>query len=132
MAVVSMQRIHICALRKDRKAILEALQRRGVVEISDDSQDDHDKSAEEVFYHIDVSDSADQLQNNIRLAEQALEVLDEYAPEKKSLFSGMKGKEEVTSDEYDLFAKIKKTANQVAKETGSPGEGNPGSERRDC
>lgn len=115
MAVVSMQRIHICALRKDRKAILEALQRKGVVEISDDSQDGHDKSAEEVFYHIYVSDSADQLQNNIRLAEQALEVLDEYAPEKKSLFSGMKGKEEVTSDEYDLFAKIKKTANQVAK-----------------
>ena len=35
MAVLQMQRISICALKKDRKSILETLQRRGVVEISD-------------------------------------------------------------------------------------------------
>ena len=35
MAVLQMQRISICALKKDRKQILETLQRRGVVEISD-------------------------------------------------------------------------------------------------
>ena len=31
MAVLQMQRISICALKKDRKSILETLQRRGVV-----------------------------------------------------------------------------------------------------
>ena len=39
MAIVSMQRVRICALKKDRKAILEALQRKGVIEISDDTTD---------------------------------------------------------------------------------------------
>ena len=33
MAVLKMQRISICALKKDRKAILEKLQSLGVVEI---------------------------------------------------------------------------------------------------
>ena len=35
MAVLQMQRINICALKKDRKQILEVLQRRGVVEPCD-------------------------------------------------------------------------------------------------
>ena len=34
MAVLKMQRISICALKKDRKAILEKLQSLGVVEIN--------------------------------------------------------------------------------------------------
>ena len=35
MAVLQMQRISICALKKDRKQILELLQRRGAVELTD-------------------------------------------------------------------------------------------------
>ena len=33
MSVVPMKRVMICALKKDRKAILEYLQRQGVMEI---------------------------------------------------------------------------------------------------
>ena len=33
MAVLQMQRISVCALKKDRKKILELLQQKGVVEI---------------------------------------------------------------------------------------------------
>ena len=40
MAVLQMQRINICALKKDRKQILEILQRRGVVEPCDLKTDD--------------------------------------------------------------------------------------------
>ncbi len=109
MAVVPMQRISICALKKDRKPILEALQRKGVIEVRDMMKE------EDIFQKVDVSNSAEQLEKNIRLAEQALEILSEYAPEKKSLFSGLNGKQEVTSDEYDLFAKIKLTANKTAR-----------------
>ena len=35
MAIMQMQRIQICALKKDRKKILELLQRRGIVEIDE-------------------------------------------------------------------------------------------------
>ena len=42
MAVLQMQRISLCALKKDRKAILETLQRRGVVEISDVALEEND------------------------------------------------------------------------------------------
>lgn len=33
MAVLQMKRINICALKKDRKPVLELLQRRGAVEV---------------------------------------------------------------------------------------------------
>ena len=35
MAIVQMQRIRVCGLRRQRKHILELLQRRGVVEIDE-------------------------------------------------------------------------------------------------
>ena len=35
MAVLAMKKVNICALKKDRKAVLETLQRLGMVEISD-------------------------------------------------------------------------------------------------
>ena len=40
MAMLQMQRIYIYALRKDRKSILELLQRRGVLEINDTIPED--------------------------------------------------------------------------------------------
>ena len=42
MAVLKMQRISICALKKDRKAILEKLQSLGVVEINHVIEEDED------------------------------------------------------------------------------------------
>ena len=86
MAVVSMQRVRICALKKDRKAILEALQRKGVIEISDETTGKASKDS--CFTRTNVADFTEQMQAEIKLTEQALEVLNEYAPEKKSLFAG--------------------------------------------
>ena len=40
MAVLQMQRITICALKKDRKQLLEFLQRKGVVEITNEISED--------------------------------------------------------------------------------------------
>ena len=42
MAVLKMQRISICALKKDRKSILEKLQSLGVLEISHVLEEDED------------------------------------------------------------------------------------------
>ena len=49
MAVLQMQRITICALKKDRKQLLEFLQRKGVVEITNEISED------DVFHKMDVS-----------------------------------------------------------------------------
>ena len=42
MAVLKMQRISICALKKDRKAILEKLQSMGVLEVNHILEEDED------------------------------------------------------------------------------------------
>ena len=42
MAVLKMQRISICALKKDRKAILEKLQSMGVLEVNHVIDEDED------------------------------------------------------------------------------------------
>ena len=43
MAVLKMQKISICALKKDRKAILEQLQHLGVL-----PKDGHNRTADEI------------------------------------------------------------------------------------
>ena len=40
MAVLQMQRISICALKKDRKAILEKIQSMGIMEMSQVAEDE--------------------------------------------------------------------------------------------
>ena len=40
MAVLQMQRISICALKKDRKAILEKVQAMGVIEMNQIAEDE--------------------------------------------------------------------------------------------
>lgn len=103
MAVLQMQHIAICALKKDRKAVLELLQRRGVVEISDDIAED------EVFHKADVSASRNIFEKNAQTADHALEVLQQYLPEKKSMLSSLNGKTPVTVDRYNEIAKRQDT-----------------------
>ena len=113
MAIVSMQRVRICALKKERKAILEALQRKGVIEISEEAADlSEDDSC---FDSMNVADFTEQMQAEIKLTEQALAVLHEYAPEKKSLLAGLNGKAEMDASDYDSFVQKKAEANRVAR-----------------
>ena len=51
MAVVPMKKVLICGLKKDRKQILELLQRQGAVEISNVLEEDS------IFRKTDVSSS---------------------------------------------------------------------------
>ena len=68
MAVLQMQRISLCALKKDRKAILETLQRRGVVEISDVALEENDN----FFQKSDTVQAKQGFDRNVTLANQAL------------------------------------------------------------
>ena len=79
MAIVQMQRINICALKKNRKAILERLQELGAMEVDIRLED------EELCEKQDVSSSRSTFERRSQTADQALRILDEYAPEKKGI-----------------------------------------------
>lgn len=97
MALLQMQRIFIYALKKDRKRILELLQRRGVVEIGNLLKEDN------VFHKNDVSNARTGFERNIASAREALDILHTYVPYKKSMLSALSGRKEVSSDVYDTF-----------------------------
>lgn len=95
MAVLQMQRISICALKKDRKAILEKLQAMGVMEMNQIAED------EEGFSRMDTTNARQSFEKKAQLADQALAVLDIYAPEKHSLLSSLEGKKLVEQERFD-------------------------------
>lgn len=97
MAVLKVQRIYICGLKKERKQILEFVQRRGLIEINDMFPEDS------VFHRSDVSAARIDFERTIASAGQAIDILNSYVPEKKSPFSSLKGKRVVSSNVYDQF-----------------------------
>ena len=111
MAVVPMKKVLICGLKTDRKAILELLQRRGEVEISDMVEED------QTFKRMDVSSSRAVFERNQALAEQALQVLDKYQPEEKGLLAGFEGRQPLSLKEYEDGAKghddVMRTARRI-------------------
>ena len=99
MSMLRMQRINICALIKYCKDILEALQRRGVVEIENVDIDDG------VFFKEDTSSIQAQFNSSANTAREAREILARYAPKrKKGLLSSFKGREQISRAEYDKLA----------------------------
>lgn len=98
MAVLQMQRISICALKKDRKAILEKVQALGVIEINHVVEDD------EAFEKMDTLNARQSFDKKAQVADQALAVLDTYAPEKSSMFSSLEGKKLVEPGKFSKAA----------------------------
>lgn len=94
MAVMQMQKFSICALKTDRKAILEELQILGIAEIYHSGLEDMQ------FEHMDTGQSRMLFEKHASLAEQALSVLKKYAPEKTSMFSSLEGKPLLTKEEF--------------------------------
>ena len=92
MAVLKMRRISITALKRDRKAILEKLQALGIMEMH--------QIEPEGFDRTDTREDRQVFDNNVRLTEQALDVLEAYSPEKTSVLSSLEGKELIGRDDY--------------------------------
>ena len=95
MAVLQMQRISICALKKNRKAILEKLQALGVMEINhiiDDGDED--------FQKMDTTNARMSFDKAAASADKAVELLQVYAPVKQSMLASLAGKELVDEDRY--------------------------------
>lgn len=108
MSVLPMKRVTICALKKDRKQVLELLQREGAVEINGVVQEDS------VFQKTDMSSSRMIFEKNAAAATQALAVLDEFAPEKKSMLSSLEGRKVLSVQEYEAFVEHRDDSMQAA------------------
>ena len=91
MAVLKMQRITICALKKNRKAILEKLQSLGVLEVNHILDEDED------FRKMDTAERKTGFEKAAAAVDQALDILEQYAPEKKSMFSALEGKKLISA-----------------------------------
>ncbi len=98
MAVLQMQRISICALKKDRKAILEKIQSMGVIEMNQVAED------EDGFEKMDTLGARQSFEKQAQVSEQALAVLEAYAPEKRSMLASLEGKKLVDKRKFNEIA----------------------------
>ena len=86
MAVLQMQKLCICALKKDRKSLMEFLQAAGVLELTAEAEPD------EVFKRTDTLEDRQKFERNAATADRALEVLAAVVPEETSMLAGLAGK----------------------------------------
>ncbi len=103
MAVLQMQRISICALKRDRKAILENLQSMGVIEMNQIAGED------DGFDKMDTQNARVGFEKKAQLSENALAILELYAPQKQSLLSSLEGKALVGQKKFNDTVAAKET-----------------------
>ena len=111
---VPMSRIYIYGSKKDRKAVLEYLQRQQILDIIEP-----DAENEEVgFSNINTSESQSEFLHNSQLGEKALDILNDSAPEKKGMLASLNGREALSAQEYYSYVdNIPKTLEIVNKIT---------------
>ena len=98
MAKLQMKRIRLLALRKDRKPLMEKLQRLGAVEIEAEEQ------PPDGFDRLDMDAQAQGFERSAQTARQALDYLKERLPEKQGLLAALSGRREVSEEELDAAA----------------------------
>ena len=111
MAKLNMKKIELIAMLTDSKKIIELLQRRGVVELS--------RIDDEELENTNVSAVIGEFDKFRNTASQALEIIDEYAPEKAGLADLLGGREEVEKHEFGKEAmqleKVMGAANEIIR-----------------
>ncbi|WP_028514939.1 V-type ATP synthase subunit I [Ruminococcus flavefaciens] len=111
MAKLRMKKIELIAMLTDSKKIIELLQRRGVVEIS--------KNDDEELENTNVTAVVGEFDKFRSTAVQALEIIDSYFPEKVGLADMFSGKTEVEKHEFGREAmqmeKVMSAANEIIK-----------------
>lgn len=110
MAVLQMQKINLCALKKNRKHILETIQALGAVEVISDEE------LMEGFEKMDTSAQKSQFEKNAAQVDQALECLQKHVPEKKGMLDSLAGREFVDSAAFDKAMDDKNLYLSVANE----------------
>ena len=109
MSIVQMQRINLCALNKNRKAILERLQVMGAIEV--DIRLDEDIG----YQKQDVRMIKADFEKKARTADMALDILQRYVPEKTGIFDSLAGKPLIDKEIFDSIAGQQERYNSVAE-----------------
>jgi V/A-type H+-transporting ATPase subunit I len=109
MAVLTMKKINICAMKKDRKKVLEKLQSMGVVEVKTDGEED------EVFKKINTTSQKSKYEKRVQNTDEALDIIQQYAPAKTSLFSSLEGKKSVDDDKLEQIIENRGKYNLLVK-----------------
>lgn len=92
MAVELMKKINICALKEDRKSVLEELQRDGCIEVLEMNEEGLEK--------MNTAMPISTFERNVASCEKALEILSEHSNEKQSMFAGLEGKKSIEDKEF--------------------------------
>ncbi|MDE5582554.1 MAG: V-type ATP synthase subunit I [Ruminococcus sp.] len=108
MAKLAMKKIELIAPLTDSKKIIELLQRRGVVEIS--------RNQDEELGRMNVMAVVGKFEKFRSVVEQSLAVLDRYSPEKKSLADMLNGRTEIEKEDFGRGAMQLEKAMAVANE----------------
>ena len=104
MAKLRMKKIELIAMLTDSKKIIELLQRRGVVEICSNNDDE--------LMDTNVTAVVGEFEKFRSTAAQALDILETYAPEKGSITDMFGGRTEVATDTFGKEAmKMEKVMN---------------------
>ena len=108
MAKLRMKKIELIALLTDSKKIIELLQRRGVVELC--------SNTDEELEGTNVTAVVGEFEKFRNTAIQALDVLDRYAPEKTNITEMFSGKTEVEKHKFGKEAmKLEKIMNAAGE-----------------
>jgi len=99
MSVLPMKRVLLCAMKKDRKAVLETLQRLGVVQVENPPEADGDP----FFARCDKTEETLQFRKYAASAADALAVVDREAPEKKGLLAALDGRTRLSVPDYEAM-----------------------------
>ena len=99
MSVLPMKRVMICALKKDRKAVLELLQRQGAVQVENPECPPDDP----IFTRTDKSAEAALFRKYAQSAQDALAILNHEVPGKKGLLASLEGRTKLSVDEFEAL-----------------------------
>ncbi len=108
MAKLKMKKIELLALLTDSKKIIELLQRKGIVEICSNTDDE--------LFKTNVTSVVSSFEKFKATAIQALEILDRYALEKKALADMLNGRTEVDKHDFGKGAMELETIMNSARE----------------
>ena len=101
MSKLNMTLVRIFAPRKERKGILEQLQKMSVLDISAPKE-----SLPETFFREDKTSDAETFRRNAMVAERALDTINRVKPQKKSLLSSFSGRRIVSLEEANKAKEI--------------------------
>ena len=108
--ITPMKKITVFSMRENRKAVMEALQKMGCVELEKISDDEN-------LLTVNVKDRLSSFERYMTGAKRAIELLDDVSPEKKEMFAS---RDTVSIDNYSLSPKkadkiLKLTSEIMAK-----------------